>query len=52
MAQVRKTSIPLIFTENLTENGEITIQKISGYGPPSFVQSVKLQILPEDIIQL
>ena len=52
IADAQKTSVPLIFTENLAENGSITGQKVRGYGPPWFIKAVKMEIKPEDIIRL
>jgi hypothetical protein len=49
MAYSREHSIPLIFYENLIENGLFTGVKRTGYGPSSFVHAVQNEIKPEDI---
>lgn len=45
----RKVNIPLIFFENVFENGEFLVKKQTGYGPPSFVEKVRNSIGSEDI---
>ena len=46
MAYSRKTKIPLIWSENIVENGRYIHTKRAGYGPPSFILSV--QNTPKD----
>jgi hypothetical protein len=46
----REQSSPLLFSERIFKNGkQIGIRKI-GYGPPSFVRAVELEVGPEDIM--
>lgn len=52
MAYAVKRGIPLIYQENLLEDGEFGAAKLLGFGPPNFVHAVKHAISPEDIITL
>lgn len=49
-AYAREKKIPLLFQENLLENGRYTKIRNMGYGPPAFLEQVKLAIGPEDVI--
>lgn len=52
MAYSRQHSIPLLFCENLLQEGKYTGKKSLGYGPPSFIHAVKTELEPEDIWKL
>jgi len=52
MAYSRENLIPLIFTENILENGQYVSRKLTGYGPPPFVEDVKNMITGDDIFML
>jgi hypothetical protein len=41
MAYTRKVQVPLIWSENVVENGRYVRTKKTGFGPPSFILSVK-----------
>ena len=43
--------LPLIFAERLVENGKFIGQKSMGFGPPSFIQAVKTEVLPQDVMR-
>ena len=47
-----KRGIPMIYQENILEDGEFGTAKLLGFGPPNFVHAVKHAISPEDIITL
>jgi len=51
MALASKESIPLIFGELLFQDGKYFGVKRTGYGPPSFIQTVEAGLNPEDIIK-
>jgi hypothetical protein len=44
--------IPMIYFENLLENGKYLGRKKFGYGSPDFVEEVKACIAPDDIFML
>ncbi|MFC1778401.1 hypothetical protein ACFL3I_13875 [Pseudomonadota bacterium] len=52
MAYSRERLLPLIFTENIFENGQYVSRKLIGYGPPPFVEAVKNAVTAEDIFRL
>lgn len=52
MAYSGKQRIPLIWSENLVENGRFIRTKRTGYGPPEFVLSVKNARKNKDISML
>ena len=41
MALAQKIALPLLYWENVREQGKYVRQEQSGYGPPAFVQAVK-----------
>lgn len=49
MAYSRETHIPLAFSEHVFVNGVLKHKKRLGYGPPSFIEAVKLTPGPEDV---
>lgn len=49
MAYSREQNIPLAFSEHVFKNGKFKHKKRLGYGPPSFIEAVKLTPGPEDI---
>jgi hypothetical protein len=49
-AYARERSKPLVFCKWIVKNGQFVGMEKLGYGPPSFVQMVKMQVGPEDII--
>ena len=52
MAYSRENRIPLIFAENVFEDGKFVSKRDRGYGPPAFIQAVKNAISTEDIFML
>ena len=48
----QRTSTPLIWTENLVENGKIRKQKGRGFGPPAFIKAVKEHLKTDDFIRI
>ncbi len=48
MAFTRHHSVPMIYFENLRENGQFTGRKQLGYGPPSFTEAFNTCITPAD----
>ncbi len=47
-----RSGVPLMFQENLVEDGRFGAAKIRGYGPRDFVLAVRNAISPEDIFKL
>jgi hypothetical protein len=50
-AYARDKKIPLLFSANLEKDGNYHGVTNMGYGPPAFVERVKLDIMPEDIMK-
>ena len=50
MALSREKFLPLLFCEFLFEEGKYLGSKHIGYGPPAFVNAVRTEIGPEDIL--
>ncbi len=51
MALSREQNVPLTFTERICENGKFIGRKRIGYGPPSFIEAVKTEPAPEDLMK-
>jgi hypothetical protein len=49
MALAREKNLPLLFSEHLFEEGSIIGKKKIGYGPPSFINAVKMEPGDEDV---
>jgi hypothetical protein len=47
-----KLGMPLMFQENLVEDGQFQAAKIMGFGPRDFVLAVKNAIAPADVFRL
>jgi len=50
-AHARENNIPLLFQKNLLKDGKYHGFKNLGYGPPPFLERVKLNIDPDDIMR-
>ena len=49
MAYAREHKIPLMYRENLMEEGKLPGHKRLGYGPPAFLEAVKNSMSLDDI---
>ncbi len=49
MALSRERVTPLLFSEHEFEKGRFIRKKQIGYGPPSFIEAVKMEPGPEDV---
>jgi hypothetical protein len=51
MAYTRTHLVPLLYYENIFENGKAVARKRFGFGPPSFIHAVKTEIGRKDVIK-
>jgi hypothetical protein len=52
MALAREQNLPLLFSEHEFENGRFMRKKKIGYGPPSFINAVKMEPGDEDVFMV
>lgn len=52
MALSRRLNLPLLFSEHEFENGRFIRKKRTGYGPPSFINAVRMEPGIEDVFMV